>query len=58
MVATILRIVNLLVWVGLTLLTCYAVNPGIVELLFGTAVNSTLCLLTDYVIRVIMFAIS
>jgi hypothetical protein len=53
MVTTILRIINLLVWIGLTCLTWYAVNPGMAELLFGIALNCMLCLITDYVIRVI-----
>jgi hypothetical protein len=53
MVTTVIRVANLLVWVGLTWLTWYAVDPSTVELLLGIVINCLLCLTTDYIIRVI-----
>jgi hypothetical protein len=53
MVMAIIRVTNLLIWVGLTWLIWYAVAPATVELLLGIALNGGLCLITDFVIRVI-----
>lgn len=53
MVTPILRVINLLGWVGLTSFIWYAVDPNTIELLLGIALNSFLCLTTDYLIRVI-----
>jgi hypothetical protein len=52
MVTNILRVGNLLAWVGLTCLIWYAVT-GTVVLLFGIALNIALHLITDFIIRVI-----
>ena len=48
-----MRVINLLFWICLTWLIWYVVNPSTVELMSGIALNSILCLLTDYVIRVV-----
>jgi hypothetical protein len=53
MVTTVIRVTNLLGWVGLTSLIWYAVDPDTVELMFGISLNIVLFLTTDYVIRVI-----
>jgi hypothetical protein len=53
MVPGTLRVINLLFWICLTWLTWDVVNPSAVELMSGIALNSILCLLTDYVIRVV-----
>jgi hypothetical protein len=53
MVTTIVRVANLLAWIGWTLFMWYAVSPGTVVLMFGIALDIALCLITDFIIRVI-----
>lgn len=52
-VTTIVRVANLLAWSGMTWLIWYAVNPDTIELMCGIGLNAVLCIMTDYVIRVI-----
>jgi hypothetical protein len=53
MVTIIVRVINPLVWIGWTLIIWQSVNPSIIVLMIGVALNVVLCLITDFIIRVL-----